>query len=118
MKPKTIHIIYGFCEGPLHGRKFCQNLQEAGYTMSKSPEDAAIIIAHSGGCYLIPSDGKERTIFHVGYTYWPRKSLLASVKELIRYETVNDPTQIWLRRRLFNMLYAWNLAQTFRMIPG
>ncbi len=58
-------INYGLTSGSLHSKKISQLLQAAGYTPTTILQ-ADIIIAHSAGCWLIPTDARPKLIIYVG----------------------------------------------------
>ena len=65
-KPKlTYAISFGLAGGPAHARRFNHYLQRVGFR--KTPIDKAdIIIAHSGGTWLIPLTAKPRLVIYIG----------------------------------------------------
>lgn len=51
---KHAYIEYGVMEGPLHGIRMRHELVSRGYQMVKLAKDADILIAHSGGYFVLP----------------------------------------------------------------
>lgn len=100
----NVYIIYGWPEGSWHGRKLRLALKNAGYHITSSPKNADIIIAHSGGCFLIPNDVQAKVVLMIDLPYWPNKSLLSSTMEKIRIETKN---LWWYQKMLFDIYYLF-----------
>lgn len=50
---KTACIVYGFAEGPRHGRRMRQALVDRGYEIVQRPYRASLVIAHSGAHFLL-----------------------------------------------------------------
>ncbi len=61
---KTACIVYGFAEGPRHGRRMRQALLDHGYQLVKKPRHADLVIAHSGAHLQIhvPKNGQQALI--------------------------------------------------------
>jgi hypothetical protein len=59
-------ISYGLAGGPANARKLCRLLSQAGYSPARQLDEADIIIAHSGGCWMIPANAKPRLLIYVG----------------------------------------------------
>lgn len=74
-------IIYGFCEGPRLAGRFLHALAEAGHTSVSDPYAADVVIGHSGGCYLVPTDLPARQVIFIGLTHWPGKSIVRALIE-------------------------------------
>jgi len=66
----NVCILYGIFEGSWHGKRLRLALSNQGFGISDNSSEADIIIAHSGGCLLIPTDAKARLILLVGLPYW------------------------------------------------
>lgn len=73
---KTYALVYGFLEGPWHGKQLRQELGRLNMTEAR-PEDADIVVSHSGGCYFVPSTSKK--VLLIDPPYWPQKFLLLSL---------------------------------------
>lgn len=110
MPAKTsVAIIYGFAEGPRHGRALRRDLEAADFIVLKRPDEADIILTHSGGCYLVPMKNRAKSMIVVGPPFWPGKS------PFVRYlfKTVRDfaanvkrrMVGYWLRKTLLNLVY-------------
>lgn len=116
--PPTVAIIYGFSEGKWYGRKLHKLLTEQGYTVTNNVTDATVLIAHSAGCYMIPRNARARLVIHVGYTYWPGRSLLSSLNETLRHDYRQYGFVRWFGRCTMHDVHMLNLVQTTRCIPG
>lgn len=51
----NIYIIYGFGEGPKLAHRIKQKLAAQGGKLVNTPEEADIILTHSGGCFFLPN---------------------------------------------------------------
>lgn len=110
---KKVAISYGWTEGPLQAKKLRAKLRESGFQVIKDQKPADIIIAHSGGCFLLPEQGKAEIVMMVGLPYWPNRHLLNSLYQKIRTETKNLG---WIKKTLFNTYYLFaRPRQWFRM---
>ncbi len=68
LKPKTFAVIYGIAEGNFHARKFISTCASHGLTLSDT-EDADIIFAHSGGCFVVPVETNAKILL-IGVSPW------------------------------------------------
>lgn len=66
----TLAIIYGFAEGPLVSKNFRRLLGQKGIDVISDPNEADIIVTHSGGVYYLPEDLHGKTVLIVAPTYW------------------------------------------------
>jgi hypothetical protein len=84
-----IFISYGWPEGPWHGEKLAEVARSAGHTIVSSAEQAEIVIAHSGGCFMIDSIKRAKMIVLIGLPCWPGRSLLKSTFQKVKQDTKN-----------------------------
>jgi hypothetical protein len=89
---KTFCIVYGFAEGPITAKKLIKLLEKKGLQLSQS-KNADLIIAHSGGCFLVPNDCKASNIILVNPTIWPNRSLFNSF--MARKDKIISLTSLW-----------------------
>jgi hypothetical protein len=61
-------ISYGLGGGPLHSRQLEHHLRQAGLHRAVRLDQANIIIAHSGGCWLIPKTAQPQLVIYIGMT--------------------------------------------------
>lgn len=66
----TVYIEYGFGEGAWHGATLVECLRDHNFKLTSDPDEATVIIAHSGGSYLIPAEREYACIMHVNLTYY------------------------------------------------
>lgn len=99
---KKVKIIYGWAEGPWHGKRLRAELKKSGYTVTRSIKHADILIAHSGGCFLLPESGNANLILLIGLPYWPKKSPLRSMREKVKDE-LRD--LYWYKKTVCNGYY-------------
>lgn len=64
-KHLTFAINYGFASGPVHSKKLRKLAAQAGFKPAPITK-ADIVIAHSAGCWLLPSDIRPKLIIYVG----------------------------------------------------
>jgi hypothetical protein len=90
---KTFAIVYGFAEGDYHARKFIAACSTAGLERT-SPSNADIIFAHSGGCFVVPSNPHNTTIL-VGVSPWKDISTFACLAKKIRTDRPTAAELFW-----------------------
>jgi hypothetical protein len=113
-------IIYGFCEGPRLATPMLDALRKAGHSIVRDPYAADIVFAHSGGCFLVPSDLPARQVVMVGLVHWPGRSIIDA---LIR-KNINDfehhrrdrKAGRWLQKFSWNLVYFWNVPHNVAML--
>jgi hypothetical protein len=71
---QKVALIYGTAEGKWHGKRFVRALQNAGYEVTNDTQRADIVIAHSGGCLLIPETHSYQAVLLINPTDWPGNS--------------------------------------------
>lgn len=59
---QKVCVIAGFTEGSHHTRRFIQAVRNAGLDITNDPVQASIIVTHSAGCFLLPSDTSSKLI--------------------------------------------------------
>jgi len=106
----TVFIAYGWPEGKLHGTLFRKALISANYQIAQTAEEADIIIAHSAGCYMIPSDVKAKLILLIGLPNSP-KSLIKCTFYKIKLEQKNMQ---WFQKTLYHIFYA--ISQPIKLL--
>lgn len=97
---RSVAILYGFGEGPWHGRGLRSELLAAGFSIVNTPETADIIIAHSGGMYDLPTGLSGKAIFLIA------PSCGSAGKTWFRTQS----KKVWLDMRFFartGMLTKW-----------
>src|SRR5688572_18120710 len=97
-----VAIIYGWAEGHWHGHRLRKELKAAGLEYSHDPANADVIIAHSGGCYMLPDNSQANLVMLVGFPYYagphPIKFLPKKIKDEFK-------DLWWLRKTVYNILY-------------
>lgn len=76
MRKPSVFIFQGWAGGKWHTRDFAKALQSNGFVVSDNSSNADIIVAHSTGCYGLPTDLKARLVMLMNPPYWPDKSIL------------------------------------------
>lgn len=114
----TYAIVYGLAEGPYLSRKLRQLLEEAGFRPADA-KHADIIIAHSGGSFILPKHTDAKLFLHINPSYWPGKPLLRSLAQKLRYDfrlyRQRHQLHRWLATLVANAGYALNLSRNARM---
>lgn len=94
----NVFIGYGGFEGSWHGKKLRSALVDRGFSISRNCSDAEIIIAHSGGCFLVPESNCANIMILVGFPYWPGKSIASRIRHKTRIE---DKDLLWFKKNFF-----------------
>jgi hypothetical protein len=97
-----VAIIYGWAEGSWQGKRMRKLLRSQGYHITKNAKEADVIIAHSGGCYMLPEQSRAQQVILIGLPYWPDKHPLISLREKLRQELKDT---WWYKKTLFNTYY-------------
>ncbi len=122
-KKRTYFFVYGFAEGPRHSTLMSEALKRAEYTAAKSMSEAGVIIAHSGGAYLISPDKIHTKLLIVGPTFWAGKGLLKSFIQNLQHGYSLFVTErsrpAWLHKMAWHSIYALTRPlSSFRMWRG
>jgi hypothetical protein len=111
-------IIYGLAEGPYMSRQLRQLLEKAGFHPTDA-KHADLIIAHSGGSFILPKHTSAKLFIHVNPSYWPGKSLLRSLVQKLEYDfrlyRQRHQLSRWLATLGANIGYLLNLPRLVRM---
>lgn len=106
---KSVAFIYGWSEGPWQSKKFKEQLEKEGFTITNDIYSADILVAHSAGCYLIPENNKADSIMLIGLPYWPNKSPIKSVLQNlvtgVKNHTRNTNAIWWAKKLTHNWWY-------------
>lgn len=98
----SVALIYGFAEGHWVSGRFRAALQRAGFSLAKSPAEADIIVAHSGGCYMLPDESRANVVMLVDLPHWPDKHIGRSLAQ----KTRNDIKDLWaVKTAVLNSFY-------------
>jgi len=122
MKPHkpTVAVLYGFCEGGHLAGKLKQTLADAGFAYTNDVSGADVIIAHSGGCWLVPTDAQAQRIILVGVSIWPHKPLAIRMVQKIRQDfsaaRAEHRLASWCTKTFWNGFYFWNMPRNVRML--
>ncbi len=117
---KTVAILYGFCEGPQRGRRLVAALHAAGLQVISDAQQADVIIAHSGGCFIVPAQRKATTVLLVGVPYHPHGMFRAQCRNIaIDFSEARQrgATYFW-QKLLWNTIYLFNMVGNVRMVIG
>lgn len=106
---QTAAIVYGFAEGPGHGRRFRQALKTRSYKLVKDPAKADIIFAHSGAYLMVPPLRPEQRLVLLDPSYRPDKSafycfILHFVYD-IRFLLFSSLWGYWAWKTAWNVFY-------------
>jgi hypothetical protein len=98
-----VYISYGWPEGRWHSKQLVEALKKQGCKVVSSPEDAAVIIAHSAGCYMLPQVLTARVILLIGLPNWPDKPLVKCMLEKLSLESKDKQ---WFQKTFWHVTYA------------
>ena len=109
----TICIIYGFAEGRYISAGMRKALRGHGFKVVKAPSEASVLLAHSGGCYMLPQSHNAKLVVLVDPPMWLDRKPLKGLPAKLRNE---DRTAYWYKKTAFNLWYlASRPARWFRM---
>lgn len=115
----TVAIIHGFGEGWLSSGLLRAELETKGYRIIKDAKTADVIIAHSGGCFMVPPDARAKLVLLIGISYWPKKPWFVCMAKKIWYDARHFRQERtlseWFRKTAANTLYIGNLPRNMRM---
>lgn len=103
---KKVSILYGWAEGPGLGKKLRQELRKNGFSITSKAEDADIIIAHSGGVFLVPKIEKPQIVLLVGLPHWPGKHPVRGLRQKVKADLKSQSSiKVLVRKTFYNILY-------------
>jgi hypothetical protein len=115
----TYAIVYGVAEGAYASRDLRKLLEADGFLPAPATE-ADILIAHSGGSYVLPKLAQAKLVIHINPPHWPGKSLARSLAQKIAYDfrlyRQKHQLRRWLRTVVANACYTLNLKHTLSMM--
>jgi hypothetical protein len=76
-----VALVYGYAEGPRIAKEFVSTLYRLGHKLV-SATDADVIIAHSGGSFMIPDKNNAKVVMLVDVPYYDNHK--SFVKKLYR----------------------------------
>jgi hypothetical protein len=113
-----VYIAYGWPEGPWQSRKLTTALQKSNYQVTKSLEEADIILSHSAGCYILPSKVSAKLILLIGIPNWPNRIVFKCAMEKVRLEPKDSKLLYKTVRHvlygLFRPIRLYTLVKTYR----
>ncbi len=98
-----VFISAGFPESRWHTKRFMPFLEEQGFEMTHDMSEADIIIAHSGGCYMLNSQKAAKLILLIGLPYWPGKNLISCLAGKVKLEKKDKR---FFEKTLFSVFYG------------
>ncbi|HEY8999266.1 MAG TPA: hypothetical protein VIM53_03020 [Candidatus Saccharimonadales bacterium] len=117
---KTVVVLYGFCEGKRVGRKFHDCLRLAGFEVIEDASKADVIVAHSGGCFLVPEKTKAKLALLIGVPVGPAKSLpqhwLRKIAMDVSLHWREHAMRAWLAKTFWNGMYFWKISTDLKML--
>jgi hypothetical protein len=122
MSSSTLCILYGLNEGPAMGRLLVKACEQAGIQLTDNPETADIILAHSGGCLLVPATHQARLVIMVGFPYWPGHNWLSAtcgkVWQDYQLNRRRGTLAQWLHNCAYHCRYALRLRSAWNMFKN
>lgn len=119
MSQPTVAIIHGFAEGPAISKRLRQALAGAGFKVVKDVREAQVILAHSGGLFLLPDNLEGKIIIlsapSIGYI---GNSLVRTGLQKIWYDFRHAGKSggigKWLVKTFFNAIYIIGHPRTVK----
>ncbi len=105
---KTVAFIYGWAEGAWQAKQLAGDLAKHGFRLTRHPEKADVVLAHSAGCYMVPQITKAKLIVLIGLPYWPGKPLHKSLIEKLKLEAKkhkNRGDYLWFANKIAHNLW-------------
>lgn len=106
----NVFISYGFAEGDWNSRLLHEELREYDHTITTDISNADVVIAHSGGCFLVPAEKQYDLLLLVNTTYWPERSIFTRIRNKISKDTAHTCKQYgvvaWLNKTVRNIGYG------------
>ncbi len=120
----SVAIIHGFAEGPAISKKLRQALREHGYGIARDYRSADVIIAHSGGYLLLPTDLHDKIVILSAPAVGERngslpETMFQKIRLDIRAARQEHRTGQWLHKSFWNGMYiAGKPITVYRMLRG
>jgi hypothetical protein len=119
-KPKALRfaVIHGLTGGPIHSRKLNRLLRQAGFKPTKQADSADIIIAHSAGCWLIPTSAKPKLVLYVGMPLAqtnPRRTWLAANAAMFKSRDIIQALKVRLKNTYYSVRQPRRNLRIIRM---
>lgn len=113
---KTVFISPGVGEGPWHVQLLADCLLKHGFALTDQLTHADIVIAHSGGCYVVPKSerlavtlAKPKFVLWIDPPYWPGKPVLSSTVQVMWLEIItsirNKTLKFCIVKTIWNIWY-------------
>lgn len=115
--PKTYAISYGLAGGPAHSRQLRKLLGAAGFRRAPLHK-ADIVIAHSAGCWLLPTDLKPTLVIYVGMPLAvenPRQTWSTATRLGARHSPVRHTVNNRLKNTYYQLLQPRRNIEIIRM---
>jgi hypothetical protein len=117
----TIAIAYGLNEGPGLAKRLHTALRQSGYIIIDDLQQADIILAHSGGCFILQPRPEQHVVM-VGPAYHPGRLFVVafSMKLALDIRSHYRAGQIdfWIRKTYWNIIYTRKIPTHVRMLRG
>jgi hypothetical protein len=108
---KKIAIIFGIAEGNYHAKDFIAACKAAGLLLTNA-QDADILFAHSGGCFVVPQSSKAKIVL-IGVSPWQDINTFKCLVKKLRTDTPSLMGLFW---------HIWYLftkpLHNYRMLTG
>ena len=98
----TVAIVHGWSEGKAHSSKLKKMLRAEGFEISKNLKTADVIIAHSGGCFMMPETSSAKIVLLVGLPHNPGTRLSRSLRTKLKTDPKN---KYWYKKSVLNSYY-------------
>ena len=98
----TVALVYGFSEGHKISKKLQQQVRDSGYSLTNNVSEADVIIAHSGGSYMLPKEFKAKLVVLINPPTIPNNRMIMALIHKIAKE---NKDKIWLSKSTLNIYY-------------
>ncbi|MFZ1248698.1 MAG: hypothetical protein WAQ24_00035 [Candidatus Saccharimonadales bacterium] len=96
-------------EGPRHGKRMRQALRDRNYKLVKTPQNASLVVAHSGAHLLLPLPKNGQTYLIIDASFYTGRTVADNVLRHIWYDLVhvlgNGQTVYYIWKTSWNIFY-------------
>lgn len=115
---KTAHTLYfapGFTEGKWHTKKFAQAAARRSWRVTVRADEADVIVAHSGGCWIVPETASAKIVLLANPPCDYEGGLLRNTNHKIAFDY--DAHKKARSLGVFLQKHVWNGVYFFAHIP-
>jgi len=107
---KKVCVLYGGAEGQLNGKKLTNELEKAGFSLTKDPYNADVLICHSAGIFQVPIDCDLPLVLAIGTPRTKSLNIASHVGKKL-YLEFRHPNKVRSRIKKLgiNLVYILNI---------